>query len=165
MYDYVVDELPELLAAEISELDGRRAISGHSMGGHGALTIALRNPGRFASVSAFAPICSPTRCPWGEKALGGYLGDDRGGWAQYDASLLLAGASVDEPTLPIRIDQGAADDFLENQLKPQLLLDAAAEAGVAIDYHLQPGYDHSYFFIASFMEQHVAFHAKYLESS
>ena len=165
MYDYIVDELPQLLADETSQLDGRLAISGHSMGGHGALTIALKNPGRFSSVSAFAPICSPTRCPWGEKALTGYLGEDRGDWAQYDASLLMAASGAEAQSLAIRIDQGGADDFLDEQLKPQMLIDAAAVSGVAIDYHLQPGYDHSYFFIASFMEQHVAFHAKHLESS
>lgn len=165
MYDYIVKELPLLLSDQIAQLDGRLAISGHSMGGHGALTIALKNPGRFASVSAFAPICSPTRCPWGEKALTGYLGDNREDWAAYDTSLLVAASGAGAQSLPIRIDQGGADDFLDDQLKPQLLLDAAAVSGVAIDYHLHPGYDHSYFFIASFMEQHVAFHAKHLEST
>jgi len=165
MYDYIVKELPQLVSDQVAQLDGRLAISGHSMGGHGALTIALKNPGRFASVSAFAPICSPTRCPWGEKALTGYLGDKREDWAQYDASLLVALSGAEAQTPPIRIEQGGADDFLDNQLMPQLLLDAATESGVAIDYHLHPGYDHSYFFIASFMEQHVAFHAKHLGSS
>jgi S-formylglutathione hydrolase len=165
MYDYITDELPRLLSDQITELDGRLAISGHSMGGHGALTIALKNPERFSSVSAFAPICSPTRCPWGQKALTGYLGSNPEDWADCDASLLIAAAGVDAQTLPIRIDQGGADDFLDDQLMPQVLLEAAAASGVAIDYHLHPGYDHSYFFIASFMEQHVAFHAKHLGAS
>jgi S-formylglutathione hydrolase len=165
MYDYITDELPRLLSDQITELDGRLAISGHSMGGHGALTIALKNPERFSSVSAFAPICSPTRCPWGQKALTGYLGSNPEDWADCDTSLLIAAAGVDAQTLPIRIDQGGADDFLDDQLMPQVLLEAAAASGVAIDYHLHPGYDHSYFFIASFMEQHVAFHAKYLGAS
>lgn len=160
MYDYVVEELPDLLRSSFPMLEDRMAISGHSMGGHGALTIALRNPGRYTSVSAFAPICAPSRCPWGEKALTGYLGADRDVWAAHDASLLIAQAE----RLPMRIDQGGADDFLAEQLQPELLLDAAAEAAYPLDYHLHEGYDHSYFFIASFIDQHLSFHARHLKA-
>jgi S-formylglutathione hydrolase len=158
MYDYVAEELPELMRTSFPMLADRTAISGHSMGGHGALTIALRNPDRYTSVSAFAPICAPASCPWGEKALAGYLGADREVWAAHDASLLIAEAE----RLPMRIDQGGADDFLIEQLKPERLLDAAAKAEYPIDYHLHDGYDHSYFFIASFIDQHLEFHARHL---
>lgn len=159
MYDYIVQELPALVA-EHFPVDGTRAgISGHSMGGHGALTIALKNPGMFQSVSAFAPICSPLNCPWGEKALGGYLGPDQAIWAEHDASQLIRGASE---RLPVLVDQGDADNFLEEQLKPGLLRTAAEEAGYPITLRMQPGYDHSYFFIASFIGEHIAFHAEHL---
>ena len=161
MFDYVVEELPELLRSSFPMLEDRMAISGHSMGGHGALTIALRNPGRYTSASAFAPICAPSRCPWGEKALTGYLGADRDVWAAHDASLLITEAE----RLPIRIDQGGADDFLTEQLQPELLLDAAAKVDYPIDYHLHDGYDHSYFFIASFIDQHLSFHARHLRAA
>lgn len=162
MYDYIAEELP-LLMREFTMLGEARAISGHSMGGHGALVLALRNPDRYASVSAFAPICAPTHCPWGEKALSGYLGEDRNSWEPYDATQLM---TVSPATgLPIRIDQGAADEFLTQQLQPQRLLEAASENGVSIDYQLREGYDHSYFFIASFMAEHVAFHAEHLRAS
>ena len=156
MYDYISCELPALVAAEFPVDDSRVSISGHSMGGHGALTIALKNPGRFKSVSAFAPICSPLHCPWGEKALGNYLGDDREAWAQYDTCALLSLASE---RLPILVDQGDADNFLEEQLQTPLLEQAAQEADYPMTIRMQPGYDHSYFFIASFIGEHLAFHA------
>lgn len=161
MYDYIASELPALVESAYA-LDGeRRAISGHSMGGHGALTIALRHPDRYRSVSAFAPICSPTRCPWGEKALGGYLGPDRAKWADHDASLLIERAAAGD-RLPMLIDQGTADDFLTEQLKPELLEAAAANSGYPVEVRRQEGYDHSYFFIASFIGEHIAFHARHL---
>ncbi len=159
MYSYVVDELPQLIAAHFPADMDRQAITGHSMGGHGALTIALKNPGRFRSVSAFAPIVSPLRCPWGHKALGGYLGEDQGAWRAYDATALIEdGARVAE----ILVDQGAADNFLENQLKPELLQAACEAAGVPLTLRLQPGYDHSYYFISTFMEDHLRWHAERL---
>ncbi|AQA19203.1 S-formylglutathione hydrolase [Halioglobus japonicus] len=156
MYDYVVDELPALVEAALPLDSGRRAISGHSMGGHGALTIALKNPGRYQSVSAFSPICSPLNCPWGEKALSGYLGDDRSTWRDYDATDLVGRA---QEQLPVLVDQGEADDFLVEQLKPELLVTASEAAGYPITIRMQPGYDHSYYFIASFIGEHLAFHA------
>ncbi len=159
MYDYVVSELPALIDARLPVDAERVAVSGHSMGGHGALTIALGNPGRFRSVSAFAPICSPLNCPWGEKALGNYLGDDRSAWAAHDSCALIARA---EEPLPMLVDQGEADDFLTEQLKPELLEQAAAEANYPLNLRRQPGYDHSYFFIASFIGEHIAFHASHL---
>ena len=156
MYDYISCELSALVAAQFPVDDSRVGISGHSMGGHGALTIALKNPGRFKSVSAFAPICSPLHCPWGEKALGNYLGDDREAWAQYDTCALLSRASE---RLPILVDQGDADNFLVEQLQTPLLEQAAQEADYPMTIRMQPGYDHSYFFIASFIGEHLAFHA------
>jgi S-formylglutathione hydrolase len=156
MYDYMVDELPALINAGFP-VDGSRAgISGHSMGGHGALIIALKNPGRFRSATAFAPICSPLNCPWGEKALGNYLGPDRDAWREYDTTALLAGASEQ---LPVLVDQGDADNFLEEQLKTHLLEQASIEAGYPMTIRMQAGYDHSYFFISSFIGEHLAFHA------
>jgi S-formylglutathione hydrolase len=161
MYDYITDELPALVYGQLP-LDGSRvSISGHSMGGHGALTIALREPGRYRSASAFAPIASPTRCPWGEKAFSRYLGEDRDTWRSHDASLLLAQC---ERPLPMLVDQGLADGFLEEQLKPELLEDAAAAAGVPLTLHRRAGYDHSYYFIASFIGEHLAFHAQHLDA-
>jgi S-formylglutathione hydrolase len=134
----------------------RQGITGHSMGGHGALTIALRNPGRFASVSAFAPIVAPMQCPWGDKALTGYLGRDQSAWRAYDACALIAdGARV--PAL--LVDQGADDAFLGEQLKPELLAAACQAAGIPLTLRMQPGYDHSYYFISTFMADHVAWHA------
>jgi S-formylglutathione hydrolase len=127
------------------------------MGGHGALTIALRNPALFRSVSAFAPICSPTRCPWGEKALSRYLGPGRDAWAQYDASLLVAERGWQGP--PLLVDQGTADNFLAEQLKPELLEEACSRTGVTLNLRRQEGYDHSYYFMATFMEDHLRFHA------
>jgi S-formylglutathione hydrolase len=162
MRSYVEDELPALIAAEFADADlQRQGITGHSMGGHGALTIALRNPDRFSSVSAFAPIVSPLACPWGEKALSGYLGADRGAWRAYDACALIDdGAHVAE----LLVDQGEADAFLADQLKPELLAAACARAGVALDLRMQPGYDHSYHFISTFMAEHVAWHADRLKA-
>jgi S-formylglutathione hydrolase len=160
MYSYVAKELPELVAAQFP-IDGTRAgIFGHSMGGHGALTIALKNPQAYASVSAFAPIASPMRAPWGEKALAGYLGPDRAAWREYDATALLEERGWRGP--PLLVDQGSADPFLETQLKPRLLAEACQHAGVPLELRLQEGYDHSYFFIATFVEDHLRFHARNL---
>jgi S-formylglutathione hydrolase len=159
MRSYIEQELPALVAEHLPADMGRQGITGHSMGGHGALTIALRNPGRFASVSAFAPIASPMNCPWGEKALSGYLGPDRGAWRDYDACALIeGGARLDD----LLVDQGAADGFLDSQLKPQLLEEACARAGIPLTLRRQEGYDHSYFFIASFIEDHLRWHAERL---
>ncbi|VXC58989.1 S-formylglutathione hydrolase [Sphingomonas sp. T1] len=160
MKRYVEDELPALIAAEFPVADmTRQGITGHSMGGHGALTIALRNPDRFRSVSAFAPIVAPLHCPWGEKALTGYLGPDRADWRAYDACALIAdGARVAD----ILVDQGEADGFLDEQLKPALLAEACTAAGIDLTLRMQPGYDHSYNFISTFMPDHVAWHAERL---
>ncbi|GHH47124.1 MULTISPECIES: S-formylglutathione hydrolase [Gammaproteobacteria] len=155
MHDYVANELPALVEARFPTT-GARAISGHSMGGHGALTIALRNPGRYRSVSAFAPIVAPARVPWGEKALSAYLGDDREAWKAWDATELLKTA---QERLPLLVDQGEADEFLDSQLRPRLLAEAAQAAGYPLTLRMQPGYDHSYYFIASFIGEHVAHHA------
>jgi S-formylglutathione hydrolase len=156
MESYIVSELPELIAAEFPVDLARQGITGHSMGGHGALTLALKNPGRWKSVSAFAPISSPMRCPWGEKALSGYLGEDRQAWRRYDATALLDdGARVSE----LLVDQGEADNFLAEQLKPQLLAEACERAGVPLTLRMQPGYDHSYYFVSTFLADHLAWHA------
>ena len=160
MYDYIVDELPALVAANFPVTDAR-AISGHSMGGHGALVIALRNPGRYRSVSAFSPIVAPSQVPWGEKAFTAYLGDDRDAWRQYDATALVAGGLAER--LPLLIDQGDADEFLDGQLRPWLLQDAAEAAGHPLTLRMQPGYDHSYYFISSFIGEHIAHHAAALQ--
>jgi len=162
METYVTAELIGLVDAEFPTTKAR-GISGHSMGGHGALTLALRHPHLFRSVSAFAPIASPTRCPWGEKAFAAYLGDDRDAWAEHDAARLIeagVGAGCYDDIL---IDQGDADPFLTEQLKPVLLTQAAEAAGQAVTLRMQPGYDHSYFFMASFIADHVAFHAERLK--
>ena len=159
MHEYVVHELPALVEANFP-VSGRRAISGHSMGGHGALTCALRNPGRYRSVSAFAPIVAPSQVPWGQRAFTAYLGEDREAWKQYDATELVKAASE---RLPILIDQGDADEFLEAQLRPWLLQAAADSAGYPVYLRVQPGYDHSYYFIASFIGEHIAHHAKALQ--
>ena len=159
MRRYIEDELPGVLADEVPVDLQRQAITGHSMGGHGALTIALRNPARFKSVSAFAPICSPLACPWGEKALTGYLGEDRQRWRLYDACALIEdGARLDQ----IRVDQGKADSFLETQLKPSLLRDACQAAGIDLTLNLHEGYDHSYYFISTFLADQIAWHAQRL---
>ncbi len=159
MYDYVVEELPELISENLPVKGDRCAIFGHSMGGHGALTIALRNPGRFASVSAFSPIVAPMRCPWGEKALANYLGPDREAWRDHDSCDLISRA---ESHIPMLVDQGLADNFLEEQLKTELLEKACENANYPAIIRRQPGYDHSYFFIASFIGSHIAFHAREL---
>ena len=158
MYDYVVQELPALVEANFPA-SGKRGISGHSMGGHGALICALKNPGRYQSVSAFAPIANPSSCAWGEKAFAGYLGEDRAAWQEWDACALLARAGE---KLPILVDQGESDEFLELQLKPEVLRAAAAAAGHPLTLRLQPGYDHSYYFIASFIDEHLRYHAEAL---
>ncbi len=161
MYSYITEELPALLAT-IDQLDSsRQSISGHSMGGHGALIIGLRNPDRFCSISAFAPISNPSHCPWGRKAFAGYLGTDQTTWRAFDACALLEDK---ETALPIRIDQGDADDFLPEQLAPDQFIHLCNLHDVPLTYEWQPGYDHSYFFIASFMQEHIQFHAHYLYS-
>ncbi len=160
MYDYIVVELPALVEANLP-VTGARAISGHSMGGHGALTIALKNPGCYRSVSAFSPIVAPSRVPWGQKAFAAYLGEDRAAWQQYDAVELVRTA---QEKLPLLIDQGGADEFLHAQLKPELLQAAADAAGHPLTLRLQPGYDHSYYFMASFIGEHIAHHARALTS-
>jgi S-formylglutathione hydrolase len=159
MYSYVTQDLMALIDGLPKAGPGKRGLMGHSMGGHGALTIGLRNSDRFASLSAFAPIASPTRCPWGEKALGAYLGDDRAAWRAHDASLLLEDGVGKGAFDDILVDQGTADSFLENQLKPELLQAAAERAGQRLTLRMQPGYDHSYFFIQSFIDDHLAHHA------
>ncbi|ENO84851.1 S-formylglutathione hydrolase [Thauera linaloolentis] len=161
MYDYIVEELPALIEANLPA-SAARAISGHSMGGHGALTIALKNPGRYRSVSAFSPIVAPTQVSWGEKAFTAYLGEDRASWKAWDATELVKSAPE---KLPLLIDQGEGDEFLVNQLRPQLLQAAAEAAGHPLDLRLHPGYDHSYYFIASFIGEHVAHHARALRGA
>ncbi len=161
MYDYVVRELPALVEANFPVSDAR-AISGHSMGGHGALTIALKNPGRYRSVSAFSPIVAPAQVPWGEKAFSHYLGDDRDAWRQHDAVALVS--SPLRERLPLLIEQGGADEFLEPQLRPRLLQAACEAAGHPLVLRMRPGYDHSYYFIASFIGEHVAYHAGALKA-
>ena len=159
MYDYITDEIPALIAANFPILPELSAIFGHSMGGHGALTIALRNPDRYRSVSAFSPIVAPSQCPWGTKALGNYLGDDIEKWKNYDScQLIRAGAQQ----LPMLVDQGEADDFLAEQLRTELLESACKDTGYEATIRRQEGYDHSYFFIASFVGSHIAFHAREL---
>ncbi|MBI5268184.1 MAG: S-formylglutathione hydrolase [Burkholderiales bacterium] len=158
MEDYVVDELPALVAQHFPTT-GRQAICGHSMGGHGALTLALRHPGRYASVSAFSPIVAPSQVPWGQKALRAYLGDDPAAWAAHDTVALVARATE---RLPLLVDQGEADEFLATQLKPELLEAACAAAGHPLTLRRHPGYDHSYYFIASFIGEHLAHHAQAL---
>lgn len=160
MYDYVVQELPALLAEEFSIDANRSSISGHSMGGHGALTIGLKNSDQYRSASAFSPIVSPLNCPWGEKALSNYLGDDKTAWQDYDTCALIERGAK----LPMLVDQGTADGFLEEQLKTHLLEQAVQAAGIEAQIRYQDGYDHSYFFIASFIEDHIAFHSEHLRS-
>lgn len=157
MFDYIDDELPQLLFSSDLPLDSaHQGLFGHSMGGHGALVLGLHRPERYRALSAFAPICSPTRCPWGEKALAAYLGDDRTAWEAYDATLLLEGV---ESAPPMLVDQGGDDQFLEEQLHPHLLQEVCARKDHDLTYRLQPHYDHSYYFIASFVEDHLRFHA------
>jgi S-formylglutathione hydrolase len=159
MHSYVTEELPALVAESFPVDLSCQAITGHSMGGHGALTIALGNPGRYRSVSSFSPIVAPARVPWGEKALAGYLGADRAAWRRHDATALIEdGARVDE----ILVDQGTADNFLAEQLRPELLTEACRAAGIRLELRLQEGYDHSYYFISTFMEDHLRWHAERL---
>ena len=162
MYDYVTKELPAVLKSSDLPLDTANcSIMGHSMGGHGALTIALKNPGKYKAVSAFSPICSPLHCPWGEKALGNYIGPNKADWEQYDTCALIAKANE---KLPILVDQGQDDGFLVNQLKPELLQAACLAAKHPLTLRLHAGYDHSYFFIASYIAEHIAHHADALWS-
>jgi S-formylglutathione hydrolase len=159
MASYVARELPALVGSELPADMSRQGIMGHSMGGHGAITVALKNPGRFAAVSALAPIASPMSCPWGEKALSGYLGPDRSTWRAYDSCALIEdGARLPE----LLVDQGTDDTFLGSQLKPGLLEKACAEAGIPLNLRYREGYDHSYFFIATFTENHLRWHAERL---
>ncbi len=160
MWDYVAEELPALLGSEFAVDLERQAITGHSMGGHGALTLAMGLPGRFRSVSAFAPIAHPTASDWGRKQLSAYLGADEGTWARHDATLMVREGGL---TIPLLVDQGGADQFLD-LLMPEALFGAVAEKRTGATMRMQPGYDHSYFFVASFMEDHVGFHAQALYS-
>jgi S-formylglutathione hydrolase len=162
MESYLTTELLPLVSGGFPVDVTRCGISGHSMGGHGALTLALRHPQLFRSVSAFSPISSPTRCPWGQKALGAYLGADASTWRGHDASLLIESGAARGRFDAILVDQGGADSFLEGQLKPQLLEEACAKAGQKLQLRIQPGYDHSYFFVSTFMESHLAWHAERL---
>jgi S-formylglutathione hydrolase len=157
MYSYIVNELFDLVGASFAVDTARAGIAGHSMGGHGALTIGLKNPERFKSISAFSPIVSAMRCPWGEMALAGYLGPDRATWSDYDATALVARRGWKGG--PILVDQGTKDQFLETQLKPELLRTACEQAGVPLQLRMHEGYDHSYFFIATFIEDHLRHHA------
>ncbi|MAF57954.1 S-formylglutathione hydrolase [Ponticaulis sp.] len=160
MRDYIESELPSIIAANFPADMERQGITGHSMGGHGALTIGLRNPSVYKSVSAFAPIVSPLQCPWGEKALTGYIGADKAKWREYDAVALIEdGARVETGLL---VDQGTGDNFLEGQLKTHLLAEACSAAGQAADIRMQDGYDHSYYFISTFMAEHLKWHAERL---
>ena len=162
MRSYIEDELPHIIAANFPVDMSAQGIMGHSMGGHGALTISLRNPGRFRSTSAFAPIVAPSQVPWGQKALGGYLGPDQSAWAEYDACALIEGGA----RLPdLLVDQGAADNFLIEQLRTHLLAQVCEAAGQPATIRIQPGYDHSYYFIASFMDDHLRWHAERLGKS
>jgi S-formylglutathione hydrolase len=159
MYDYIVKELPDLVNQHLPS-NGRFAIAGHSMGGHGALVIGLRNPELFSSISAFSPICHPSDCPWGQKALGNYLGNGQAAWADYDATLLLEKL---HPKRAVLIDQGTEDQFLKEQLKPEAWIDIVNTKEAEMIYRFQEGYDHSYYFIATFIEDHLRFHAQYLK--
>ena len=159
MWSYVTEELPALVASEFPVDMSRQGITGHSMGGHGALTVALGNPGRFRSVSAFAPIVAPSQVPWGQKALGGYLGDDHTAWRKHDAVALIEdGARIDG----LLVDVGTSDNFLEKELRPELLERACADAGIPLRLNLRDGYDHSYYFISTFMADHLRWHAERL---
>ena len=160
MHDYVVDELPALIEANFP-VSEKRGISGHSMGGHGALVCAFKNPGRYQSLSAFAPIANPAACPWGEKAFSNYLGEDRSRWREWDACALISNA---QEKLPILVDQGDCDDFMATQLKPEALKSAAAAADHPLTLRIQPGYDHSYYFISSFIDEHLRHHAQALKA-
>ncbi|MFV0449302.1 MAG: S-formylglutathione hydrolase [Vibrio sp.] len=160
MYSYIVDELPQLIEAHFP-VSKRKSISGHSMGGHGALMIGIKNPTAYSSISAFSPICHPMAVPWGQKAFRNYLGEDKTQWQQYDAVELMKSHLV---TTPMLVDQGNADSFLSEQLKPETLQSAATEAKADLTLRIQPGYDHSYYFIQTFIDEHLEFHAKYLKA-
>jgi S-formylglutathione hydrolase len=162
MYTYVTQELRHLIESQFPADSGRTGIFGHSMGGHGALTLALRNPERYRSVSAFAPIAAPRQCPWGQKAFTGYLGPDRGQWSQYDATELVAGVQDGARRSPILIDQGLSDQFLQTQLHPHLFEEAAKKVGYPLTLRRHEGYDHGYYFISTFMEDHLRHHARIL---
>ena len=162
MESYVTEELPALVAANFPVDPARTGIFGHSMGGHGALTLALRHPDRYRSVSAFAPIAAPTRCPWGEKAFSQYLGADRSGWDEHDASALIRRHGAGRWPRPILVDQGLADPFLDRELKPELLEAACREAGVALTLRRHAGYDHGYYFISTLIDDHLRHHAREL---
>ena len=159
MYDYIVDELPTLLRTKLLLDANHQSILGHSMGGHGAISIALKNTDVYKSVSAFAPIASPINCPWGIKAFSNYLGEEVSDWLEYDSTELI---KISKSFLPMMIDQGSKDQFLKDQLKPELLLRAAEDRNFPLTYNLRDGYDHSYFFISSFIENHLNFHAEHL---
>ncbi len=161
MYDYVTKELPEILFANFPGDRDRQGISGHSMGGHGALTVGLKNPHKYKRISAFAPICSPINCPWGQKALGNYLGSDQSSWSEYDATELVKNLDA-VPEHEILIDQGLADQFLEQELHPHLFEAACKEKGVKLELRRHEGYDHGYYFISTFMEEHLQYHASVL---
>ena len=158
MYDYVVNELPALIEANFP-VTQQRAISGHSMGGHGALSIALKNSEHYSSVSAFSPIANPINCPWGQKALGGYLGENQQDWLEYDSSELMK--NFTGKPIPALVDQGDADNFLQEQLKPQALQAAAKASAYPLTLRMQAGYDHSYYFISTFIAEHIRFHAEH----
>jgi S-formylglutathione hydrolase len=165
MYSYITSELPALIDAHFPVDTGRVGIFGHSMGGHGALTIGLKNPGgRYRSISAFAPISAPKQVPWGQKAFNGYLGADKGQWDDYDATVLMSKVKDTSRRSPILIDQGLADQFLEQQLHPHLLEETAREVGYQLTLRRQPGYDHGYYFISSFIDDHLRHHARILNS-
>lgn len=164
MYDYVTRELPEIIFSEFPGDAGRQGIFGHSMGGHGALTIGLKSPETFTSISAFAPICSPMNCPWGQKALSNYLGKDRATWPAYDATELVKNIGAARPRHKILIDQGQADQFLAQELHPHLFEAACAEHSVDLDLRRHDGYDHGYYFISTFMEDHLKHHSKLLKA-
>ncbi|GAB5364032.1 hypothetical protein AAMO2058_000934800 [Amorphochlora amoebiformis] len=162
MYTYVVEDLPAVIQQSLPVIPGAQSITGHSMGGHGALTIYLKNPGMYRSVSAFSPICNPTQCPWGEKAFSGYLGDNKQAWESHDATVLMS--EYDGPKNSILIDQGTADQFLEEQLMPHRFQQACEGSGVPLYLRMQEGYDHSYFFISTFIEDHISFHSLALKN-
>jgi len=163
MYSYVTQELPALVEGSFPADPERRGIFGHSMGGHGALVLALKNPGRYRSISAFAPIAAPRSCPWGQKAFSGYLGPDAGQWSAYDATELMSQVKDAARRPQILIDQGLADQFLEQQLHPHLFEEACRKVGYALTLRRQPGYDHGYYFISTFMEDHLRHHARALK--
>jgi S-formylglutathione hydrolase len=163
MYSYVTQELPALIEGNFPADPERRGIFGHSMGGHGALVLALKNPGRYRSISAFAPIAAPKSCPWGQKAFSGYLGPDQGQWSAYDATELMGQVKDAARRSPILIDQGLADQFLEQQLHPHLFEEACRKVGYPLTLRRQAGYDHSYYFISTFIEEHLRHHARTLK--